>query len=167
VGLRLGDVEMAVFVDVREDGESAQIGIDLAAIVRLHRLDECVRLKGYPRKRALETIECRRFLRRFHPERKGALSFPVERQCSTASIEFYQLECQMIESRSDLINALTSKNGDGIGRGLDELQFIAAVRMFDDYIRLTLGVVLVNIPYRENVLLCPDQFKVGRLNTSH
>jgi hypothetical protein len=73
----------------------------------------------------------------------------------------------MIESRSDLINALTSENGDGIGRGLNELQFIAAVRMLDDYIRLTLGVVVVDIPYRENVLLCPDQFKVGGFHASH
>ncbi len=66
---------MAVFVDVREDGESAQIGIDLAAIVRLHRLDDRERLNGYPRERALETIEYGRFLRDFHPERKGALFF--------------------------------------------------------------------------------------------
>src|SRR5579863_1712421 len=73
----------------------------------------------------------------------------------------------MIESRPDLIDALTSENRDGIGRGLDELQFIAAVRMLDDYIRLTLGVVLVNIPYCENVLLCPGQFKIGRFHPSH
>jgi len=140
-----------MFVDVREDGESAQIGIDLAAIVRLHRLDECVRLNGYPRKRALEAIECGRFLRRFHPGWKGALFFPCGRQCSTSSIELHQLECQMVESRSDLINALTSENGDGIGRGLDEFQFIAAIRMLDDYVRLTLGIVLVDVPYRDDV----------------
>lgn len=158
MGLGFGDMEVSMFVDVRENSESSQKDPDIPTIVGLHRLNECERFYAYPRKRAVETIEYGRVFRTVDPEREGALFFPVEGQ-NTAPIQLDQLECQMIESRSNLVDCLTSEDGNSIGRGLDKLQFSAAIRVLDDHIRLALVVVPANVSYCFNVLLCPDEFE--------
>jgi hypothetical protein len=159
VSLRFDDVDVAMFVNVREKGQSSQVDTDVGSVVRLQALNESKRLCGYPRKRALETVEYGWFLRRFDPEREGTLFFPSEGERDATPIELDQLECEVIERRADLIDRFARQDRDCVGRTFNKVQFMAAIRLLRDSARLALRVFPDQITYRVYVVLCSDQFE--------
>ena len=76
-----------------------------------------------------------------------------------------QIESEVIEGRPDLINGFTCNDGNVVGRTLGKLKIVAAVRLWDNSIRLTFCVVENEIAYSVNVFRCPDEFKISGIKT--
>jgi hypothetical protein len=163
-GLPLDDCKVTMLVDVREGSDSSEPTINLPSIVRLYHLDECKRLFGYPRQSAFETIEGGRFFRSTVPHGESTVFFPVNGQCDSRPIEFDQAECQVIESRSDLIDDLSSKDGNICRGKFREFKFVTSIRLFGNYARLITKEIHNDASYGVDLLFSPDQFKLGGFN---
>jgi hypothetical protein len=79
-------------------------------------------------------------LRRPDPERKLTALKPVDGDSDVATVELDKIECQVVESGTDLIDRLSSEDSYLRRRRLDDLYCLFAVRLENDFVRLTFGI---------------------------
>lgn len=160
-----GEVKVSVLVDVREVGEKSQHVSRAVTSVRLHSFNECKCLFGNPRKNMLERIVGRGFLGIVEPQREKAVLLPIYGELDVSDIELDQIERQVVDSRSQLIQSLARQDGDFWGRNLAHCYFLFAVRLRGSCVRITSRVVGDVLPDGFDVIRYPSEFKVGGINT--
>lgn len=150
VSLRIDDVQVSVFVDVRQLFDDPQHVACIHSIVRLNRLDECERVIGNPWKRSGKIVVLqgesegyRRIpgCRNIQEQGKFASPLPFSGQLDVAHVELDQIEREVIEGRFDLIDCFTRQEGDvGIGNVATQIDCGFAIRMRDNSSRSSVGV---------------------------
>lgn len=168
------DVQVSVFVDVRQLGKKVKrIADEGVFVVRLHTLDECVRLCGNVRKSAFElSLRHREGIgsfqlserRNFRKKRKLAILGPVVRERSSVLAMLDEIERQVIQGRSQLINHLPDQDGNFSRRRDRDIQLLFALRLSDDFVRLTSGINGNAFLNSSEVFLSPDELKFCRLD---
>jgi len=156
------ECKTSVFVDVRQCDEKAQVVVnsgDSSAIVRLHSLDECVRIFGNPRKVAKYTV---REWRRLSgpdgsPSRKHAVLIPLGGESDISPVQLDEIESQVIQSRTKLIDDLSSDDRDFFMR-LRDFDCFFALRLDNDCISITSGIRGNGRFESIEVLRCPVEF---------
>src|SRR5438874_10364008 len=111
-----------------------------STLIRLNTFDKCKRRFGNVRKTALETVIERRLRWRINPERKTAVLLPLRRQRSSDSIELDEIERQVVQRGTKLIQHFSSHDRDAIGRSFPDVRCSLALRVRDDLVRLTASV---------------------------
>lgn len=144
VGTRSGNRKVSVLVDVRELRELPERTIDIPSrVVRLHTLDECVSLFGNPREVPKTAIRQRGSLSGLEglgPNRKLAFLVPVSGQSDPARIELDEIESQVIQHGTHLVDSLPSQDSDFNGRRLRPIDCSFALRISNQLRRITSGV---------------------------
>jgi hypothetical protein len=78
-----------------------------------------------------------------------------------------QFEEEVIQRRPDLINNLARNYGD-IGRGvMGDIQCVFAIRVRNDYTRLSVGVFGDALIQHVTMLHCPEDFESSRFESVH
>jgi hypothetical protein len=167
--LSIGQIKVSVFVDIREMGKPSQDFRRAGTVIRLNTLDECKRRFGNPRKNLGEVVVGQGKLagnggiashRNMRQQRKFTPLLPVRGELDSGRIQLDEIECQVIQGRTELIERLASQNCDvGRRRFLDVYCFFA-VRIRDDFARLTAGISANALFNSVDVLRCPDEFEV-------
>ena len=160
-------VEMSVLVDIRENDKKAQSIINRAnTVVRLQTLDECKRLVGNPRKFA-DKFSFGKWasatLGKFNFHRELSLFAPIGFNGGNVRITLDQLESQMVERRPHLINRLSCQQRNLKRRRLGDIQLFLMLRLRDNFVRLTSGILGNATLDSADVFLGPIEFQQGRL----
>jgi len=79
----------------------------------------------------------------FSPQRKLAIVLPVNGQGDAVRIELDQMESEMVQGGSHLVDRLSGENGDVNGRGDGQIQCCFALRV-NDYLRRITGSIGVS-----------------------
>jgi len=176
LGTRSNDVQVSVFVDVREFGEEAKKITDGGIpVVRLNTLNECKRLHGnvrkLPREYVVRSRESMRdwgfpFCRNIHVKGKLGARIPAMRKRLPTRIPLDQLECQVIKGGPHLVNHFSDQNTNFSGRRFRNVQLLFALRLQDDFVRLTSGINSDATLYSSEVFRSPDELKFRRFNAS-
>lgn len=160
-------IQASVLVDIRQVSEKTQRIIDNSQpVVRLHTLNECKRRIGNPREIPGEIAFCKRgraFLRKPSSQRKLAIFLPLGINGGNVRISLDEVEYQMIQGRTHLINHFASQERNFNRRRLGNVQLLFALRFFDDEVRLTSSVRGEASLDRAELFFCPDQFSFRRL----
>ena len=160
-----------MLVDVRESGEKRQGSINGSLpVVRLHALDECIRLFGNPRKVLGEyVVRDRGFERngRITLSRQGtkkgklAAFTPIRKQRNSHRVTLDEFERQMIEGGPHLIKRLAGEDGY-VARGLsgDRQLLCVALRLGPGDLIGATGCIFGNASLeRFDVFRSPGQLK--------
>lgn len=161
-----GNVEMAVLVNVGEIGDQSHDLGSTFPMVRLQSLNECKRGFGNPRQTTLKTVVHRRLLGRVEPERKTAVILPITGQGNSERVELDQIESQIVEGGSKLIDDLSRNNGDIGRRLLENVHCLIAVRFRDDFVRLSCNVLTDDVLDEMKVFRCPTDFQRSGFESS-
>src|SRR5205814_5989170 len=141
-----GQNKVSVLISIAEFLEESETVVDLpCSVVRRYSLDECMRLFGDTRQVFETSVRQRGNLTdlEFSPERKLATVLPIDGQGDAVRIELDQMESDMIQGGSHLIDRLSCENGDvDWGRG-GHIQCCFAVRI-NDYLRRITGSISVS-----------------------
>ena len=159
-----GEVRVSVLVNVREICEESQVSTDSPTTVRLHSLDECKRLFGNPRQGVREAVIGRGFLGHIEPQREKTALLPVGGELDVSTIHLDEVERQVIHDGSQLIDNLSSKNGDLRGRFLSNAYLVCAMRLRGDSMRITASVSSNVLSYGFDMFRCPDEFELRGFN---
>lgn len=142
-----GQYQISVLISIAEFLEESEAVINLPdPIVRLHTLDECVRLCGNTRK-FFETSQRQRGRLsdfEFSPQRKLATLLPLGGQIRPIRIELDEIEREMIQDRPQLIKDFADENGNVRRNGDGQIQCCFAITVHD-YLRRILGNVGVGV----------------------
>jgi hypothetical protein len=148
--------------------QPAELGRAIPSVVRLQTLDECERLFGNLRKGLLKKVVTQRQGtgdRRiaggwdFGQKRELAVFKPPWGQGDIAGIALDEIERQVIECRSELINNLPNQDGNIGGRLGGKAKFLCAVRLFGNQVRLTANVLIDGTLDSLDVYRSPLDFK--------
>jgi hypothetical protein len=132
-------------------------------VVRLNTLNECKRRFGNVRKTTLETVIDRRLLGKINPERKTTVLLPFRRKGSSDLIELDEVERQVIQGGTELIECFPGDNRD-INRGrFPHVRCFFALRISDDFVRLTASVSPAALLNDFDLLRYPEEFKSCRV----
>lgn len=94
---------------------------------------------------------------------KLAVFLPVGIKGGNVRVSLDELECQMIQGRTHLIDHFASQQRNLDRRRLGHIQLLFALRFSDNFVRLT-SSILGNATFdRSELFLCPDQFDFRRL----
>jgi len=141
------DVKMFVLVDVRKLADDPKnIVSSWPTVVRLYTLDECISRFGNVRQGFVKD-----FLRdrdwvwnsgiaksgNFEHERELAISLPSFGEGLAARIGLDEVEREVVEGRFELINNLPNDYEDVSGSPDKEVHRVFAVRILDDFIRVS------------------------------
>jgi hypothetical protein len=162
-------VEVSVFVDVREFGQDAKVKSRSIVIVGLHSLNKCKHRCGNARQTPRElTLRERGNVVLWDSASQGELTMfsPVGINGGNSRIPLDKLECKMIQGGSNLVNCITSEDGNTNRRLLSDTGYGFAVRIADGFVRLSGGVFGDCILDGLNVYRCPDEFLPRRIETS-
>ena len=170
------DVQISMFVDVREFGKKTEkIADGGISVVRLNTLNECKRLCGNIRKLPGEyVVRSRESMRDWglslgwnsHIKRELSARIPAKRKRLTAHIALDQFERQVIEGRPHLVNHFSGQNTNFSRGRLGNIKLLFALRFRDDFVRLTSGVNSDATLYSSEVFRSPDELKFRRFNAS-
>ena len=162
-GSGTGQCKTTVFVDIRESDQKLKPTVrDSDAVIRLHSLNDCVRFFGNPRKVLKYTVRERRLLSRLQgsPGREHAVLLPLGGQGNAVPIELDEIESQMIQGGSKLINDLACENSDVFVR-LREIECRFAIRLEpeqESIAQITSSISSNAIFESFEMLRCPDDF---------
>ena len=159
-------VEVSVFVDVREFGQDPQVKSRGVVIVGLQPLNECKHRCGDARQTPRElTLRERRSMVLGDSASKGELTMfsPVGINGGNCGIPLDKLECKMIQGGSNLVECITSEDGNTNRRLLGDTGYGFAVRIADGFVRLSGGVFGDCTLDSLNVYRCPDEFFPRRI----
>lgn len=163
---RFGEVEVSVLVDVREIGQQPKDVPCAVASIRLHSLDECKRLFGNPRQDVRETVVGRGLLRQIKPQGEKTVLLPVGGQLDVSGVELDEIESQVVDGRSELIQSLSRQDGDFRRGILKHAYLLFAIRLRDSFVRITSGIGGDVFSYGFDVLRYPDEFETGGFDTA-
>jgi hypothetical protein len=128
-----------VFVDIRERIEQPEAVIGGAnGVVRLHTLDECVRLYGNSRKSFEYTVRERRRLSRLQgitPNWESAILLPISGESDLAPIQIDEIESDVIQGGPQLIDKFPGVQRDEGGR-LKHVDCFFAIRFDSETITI-------------------------------
>lgn len=177
------DVQVSVFVDVREFLDDFQCVNNseparTVDIVRLYALDECVRRNGNPRQISKEPTRKGKSIGngRFsfscggnvNQEGELAVLAPSFWQDHSSGIQLDQIECQVVEGRAELIENFASDNRDFGGRVAENTNLLFAIRLRDDFARITSGISPNAFFDNLDMFRCPGEFETdGFRDGSH
>jgi hypothetical protein len=143
------DVQVSMFVDVRELRDGPQVIAHIPSIVRLHTFDDCERLFGNSWQAPTEVVvgqwgrlDNGRITFGGNLQKQGEFApfDPVGGKLDFASIDLDEIECQVIKGRFDLIDGFPGEDCNvNVGIGT-KIQCGFAVRIFGDSTRITSGV---------------------------
>jgi hypothetical protein len=117
--------------------KSQTITHGIRTVVRLHTLDNCERLVGNPGKFSGEFIlgnRGRAAVRSFHPERELAVLGPFWVHGGDTPIQLNDIERQVIEGGSHLVDHFAGEDGDFSRRRLGNIQLPFATSLLDDFV---------------------------------
>ena len=161
-----GEIKMTVFVNIRQVGKPSHNFRSASTVVRLNTLNECKRAFGNTRKCVSEVLLGDRRLSyalgEFESQREVAVFLPRVRKNDSSAVEFDQIERQMIQSGTELIENFPSENSDVLRRRLPNIKCGFAVRVSDELIRLTAAVSANASLNGLDVFRCPDEFELRR-----
>lgn len=149
VTLRIEDVQVSVFVDVRQLCERSQDVTGISSVVRLYTLDEFKRLFGNSWQTPMKVVIGQwgslangRVALNGNLQQQGEVTSPnpVQRELDSSFIDLDEIECQMVESRFDLIDSFACENGNVEIGVRAKVQCGFAVRMRNNCARLTSGI---------------------------
>src|SRR5262249_11781406 len=135
----------------------------LPSVIRLQALDECKRAVGDPIPGGADEdiARNRRLVAGRRDARKWGLgwSLPIGRgKVSGPLIPFDEFEKQVIERGSELVDKLSRDKRDLGRRRSQELYLLSALRLRDDFIRVTTGIVGDAHLDFFRMFKCPDDF---------
>jgi hypothetical protein len=167
IALRIEDVQMPVFVDVRQLREGPKDITCPLSVVGLYRLDEIKRLFGDSRQSPAKAIVRQRGRLtngritdgRIEQEGKLATPLPVSGEFDSICVDLDEIERQVIESGFDLVNGFPRQNGNVEIRVCTKVECGFAVGMRDDFARLTGGVSHNAIPDCVDMHFGPDKLE--------
>lgn len=159
-------IQMSVFVDVRNLSQcSKNIGYTLS-MIRLHALDKFKCIYGNAGQNTFKTI-VNRFSTNVGPQGKKTMLFPIAREINLVRIELYEIERKVIEGRSELVDDLPYLDGNQGGRGLDDVDSLLAVWVVSDFIRFAGGIRSDAIIKRFEMLLRSEELNVCGCQPDH
>jgi hypothetical protein len=167
-----GDVKVSVFVDVRQSTEKSQGIIDgTYPIVRLHALDKCkYRIRNSGKSSGETTLRQRGMLSRpkFSAQGKIAMFKPFGVNTRNIRIPLNDIEYQVVEGGSHLIDHFASENGNLARRvpGDSELFCFFALSL-GELMGVTAGIQ-GNASFESLEMLSrPSQFTLGRIDAAN
>ena len=161
------DIQVTVFVDVREFGKQSEGIGSSQTMVRLHTLDECKRRFGNTRKDVREAVVSRCFLWNPQPEGEKTILFPVSGQGDSAWVDFDEIERQVIYGRPELIDNLSNENGNVRPWLASDIDCFFAVRFGEEGVRACSGISPNALLKSVEVYLCPIDFENGGLDATN
>ena len=168
LSLPFGDMQVSMFVDVRECSENSHLKASIPTIVRLQSLDDCERGLADTGEAFLEKVVGQRKIIRDgrvpfsgYVNQQGELAafLPTGGKLDTSGIHFDKIERQVIECRPHLIKRFASKHRNTRRRGNSEVQLILAVRLLRDSARLLCQIIPDGLTHRFDMFRCPDEFE--------
>lgn len=169
-------MQISMFVDIREYGESPQLGRTIPTVIRLQTLDECERCLTDTGKRIDEVVVGQRKIVRnrripfsgyFSEQGELTAFLPPGWKLDTASVMLDEIERQVIQGRPHLVEGFSSEDGDIGIRRFGEMQLRLAVRLQGNSSRLCAEIFPNGIVDSINMFRCPDEFKFCGFQTAN
>jgi len=170
--VRYGDVEVTVFVDIREFAEISKPQRRVPSIVRLHALDECKCLFGNTGKCVVKEVVGEgqlqsdgriAFSGSIKQQRELAPLFPTRRELDAEAVQLDEIECQMVKRRSKLVDNLASDYRDIVVGSSGKVELSATLRLGNG---IRFGTLIV--PQQDSDLIkmfrYPDDFELSGFN---
>jgi len=158
-------IQATMFVDVRQFAEqSKQIGSFMPSVIRLQTLDECKRHIGNPNSVGEEVISPKRPASNGpnSSQRELAIVDVPSRERRVISLD--KIEEQVVKGGPELIDNLASIQRDLRRRLLRDLQCFFAIRLADNFIRLT-ACIFGNASLNGLTMFhCPEDFPGSGFN---
>ena len=157
-------IQVSVLVDVRKMAKKSESIIRGShTVVRLQGLDDCKRAIGNPRKFTGEVRLLRSTFRFSGSQGKADVFLPFGVKRGNSRILLDEFESEIIQGGTHLINHLARQNGNLSRRRLRNVQFLFALRLSDDFVRLSSGVRGDYSLDGAKVFRCSDELDSGRL----